>query len=166
MTDQARALVGNAKWYLGGSSSFNDVTPLLYYQRERGTDVYSGRSTNWTGKVGLIYPSDYGFATSGGSTTNRASCLGKEIYNWDSSSYSDCKNNDWLFNSNYSWTLTSYSARSESGLIIRPTAYIGYYLIYSPDVGVRPTVYLKSSVTFNDGDGSSSSPYIIDDCEE
>ena len=166
LTDQARALVGNAKWYLGGSSSFNDVTPLLYYQRERGTDVYSGRSTNWTGKVGLIYPSDYGFATSGGSTTNRASCLGKEIYNWDSSSYSDCKNNDWLFNSNYSWTLTSYSARSESGLIIRPTAYIGYYLIYSPDVGVRPTVYLKSSVAFSDGDGSSSSPYIIDDCEE
>ena len=166
MTEQARTMIGNAKWYLGGSSTFNDVTPLLYYQRERGTDVYSGRSTNWTGKVGLIYPSDYGFATSGGSTTNRTSCLGKEIYNWDSSSYSDCKNNDWLFNSNYSWTLTSYSARSESGLIIRPTAYIGYYLIYSPDVGVRPTVYLKSSVAFSDGDGSSSSPYIIDDCEE
>ena len=166
LTTTAKEMIGDAKWYLGGSSTYNDVTTPMFYTKERGTTVYSGRSTNWTGKVGLIYPSDYGFATSGGSTTNRTSCLGKEIYNWDSSSYSDCKNNDWLFNSNYSWTLTSYSARSESGLIIRPTAYIGYYLIYSPDVGVRPTVYLKSSVAFSDGDGSSSSPYIIDDCEE
>lgn len=166
LTEQARAMVGNAKWYLGGSSTYNDVTPSMYYTRERGTEVYSGRSTNWIGKVGLIYPSDYGFATSGGSTTNRASCMAKEIYNWDSSSYSDCKNNDWLVNSSYYWTLTTYSARSESGLIIRPTAYIGYYLIYSPDTAVRPVVYLKSSVAFSGGDGSSSSPYIIDDCEE
>lgn len=166
LTEQARAMIGNAKWYLGGSSTYNDVTPSMYYTRERGTEVYSGRSTNWIGKVGLIYPSDYGFATSGGSTTNRASCMAKEIYNWDSSSYSDCKNNDWLVNSNYYWTLTTYSARSESGLIIRPTAYIGYYLIYSPDTAVRPVVYLKSSVAFSGGDGSSSSPYIIDDCEE
>ena len=72
----------------------------MFYKRERGTTVYSGRSTSWTGKVGLMYPSDYGYATSGGTTTNRASCLAKEMYNWDDSSVSDCKNNDWMYNSN------------------------------------------------------------------
>ena len=44
-----------------------------------------------------MYPSDYGYATSGGSTSNRTSCLNSELYNWDSAS--DCYNNDWLYNS-------------------------------------------------------------------
>ena len=45
-----------------------------------GTTVYSERPTKWTGKIALAYPSDYGYATAGGTTTNRASCLAKELY--------------------------------------------------------------------------------------
>ena len=30
-----------------------------FYQRERGTRVYSGRQSLWEGNVGLLYPSDY-----------------------------------------------------------------------------------------------------------
>ena len=46
----------------------------MLYEKERGTTVYSERPTKWTGKIGLMYPSDYGYATSGGSTTNREAC--------------------------------------------------------------------------------------------
>ena len=79
-------MIGNAKWYLGGTANYDSSSNGLashFYKYERGTGVYSGRSTSWTGKVGLMYPSDYGYATSGGTTTNRASCLAKEIYNWN-----------------------------------------------------------------------------------
>ena len=38
-----------------------------------------------------MYPSDYGYATSGGTTKDRAACLAKEIYNWSASYFSDCK---------------------------------------------------------------------------
>ena len=54
-----------------------------------------------------MYLSDYGYATSGGATTNRASCLAKELTKWDDSSVSDCKDNDWMYNSSKSqWTIT------------------------------------------------------------
>ena len=94
LTEEAKTMISDAKWNLGGSSTYNDVTTSMFYKRERDTEVYSGRPTEWIGSIGLMYPSDYGYATSGGSTTNRESCLAKELYNWNSSSFSDCKNND------------------------------------------------------------------------
>ena len=110
LTDEAKSMIETVTWKLGGSSTNNDVTASMFYERERGTTVYSGRPTTWQGKIALMYPSDYGYATSGGSTTNREACLAKELYNWDS--YSDCKNNDWLFNSTIQWTLTPNSSYS------------------------------------------------------
>jgi hypothetical protein len=73
--------------------------------------VYSDNATTWTGKIALMYPSDYGYATSGGSITNRDTCLTLSLYNWKDSSYSDCKNNDYLYDSSYNqWTLMPYSS--------------------------------------------------------
>ena len=113
LTEEAKSMLGNAKWNLGGSSTYNDVTARMFYERERGTTVYSGHETEWIGKIGLMYPSDYGYATSGGSTTNRETCLNTELYNWNGSSVSDCKNNDWLYDSsNYQWTITPSSSYS------------------------------------------------------
>ena len=165
LSSNAKSMIDNAKWYLGGSNTYNDVTPIMFYQRERGTAVYSGRSASWIGKVGVMYPSDYGYATSGGSSTNRNSCLAKELWNWDSSSYTDCKNNDWLYKNSYSWFITPYIDNSGASYSVKSNAYVGYEYNYAPDP-VFPTVYLKSSIAFSDGDGSSSSPYIIDECEE
>ena len=111
--DTTRNAIESVVWNLGGSSTYQDVTASMFYERERGTTVYSGRPTTWTGKIALMYPSDYGYATAGGTTTNRASCLAKELYNWDGSGVSDCKNNDYLFKSAYTqWTLAPYSSYS------------------------------------------------------
>ena len=65
-----------------------------FYKNERGITVYSRRSTNWTGKVGLMYPSDFGYATSGGNRENKASCMEKELFHWYENNYTDCSNND------------------------------------------------------------------------
>ena len=64
LNDTAKSMIGDAKWYLGGTGNFYNSSNGLashFYKNERGTTVYSGRSTNWTGKVGLMYPSDYGY---------------------------------------------------------------------------------------------------------
>ena len=165
LTEKAKAMIGNAKWYLGGVANFNSSSNGLashFYKYERGTTVYSGRSTSWTGKVGLMYPSDYGYATSGGTTTNRASCLAKEMYNWDDSTVSDCKNNDWMYNSsNNQWTIS-------------PRAGFPYYvfgvlntgIVYSDradysDYAARPVVHLKSTIKVISGSGTKESPYIL-----
>ena len=150
----------DAKWYLGGSSSYNNVTSSMFYERERGTTVYSGRSTSWVGKVGLMYPSDYGYATSGGTTTDRNTCLNKKLYNWDSSDFSDCMNNDWIFNPSYQWTITPRASNSNRVFYLGNAGYVDSNSAYNT-YGVRPVVFLKSNIKIIDGDGSSSNPYIL-----
>ena len=149
-----KEMIEEVIWKLGGSSTYTTVSE--FYSYERGTDVYEGRPTEWRGKVGLMYASDYGYATSGGATTNRATCLATELSTWDS--YSNCYNNDWLFNSSYQWTLTPRSSNSSGvfyvnnyGSLISGNAYRGN--------GVRPSVYLKSNISISSGDGSESNPY-------
>ena len=165
LTGKAKAMIGDAKWYLGGTANYKSSSDGLashFYTYERGTTVYSGRSTNWTGKVGLMYPSDYGYATSGGPTTNRASCLAKEIYNWDDSSVSDCKNNDWLLLSTFwQWTITPRSDNTDGVLLVRENGYIPYG---KADVTnyVRPVVHLKSTIKVISGSGTKESPYILE----
>ena len=161
LTEKAKAMIGDAKWYLGGSSTYEDVTTPMFYTRERGTSVYSGRSTTWTGKVGLIYPSDYGYATSGGTTTNRASCLAKEIYKWTSSSVSDCKNNDWMYNSSINqWTITPRQDSASIGFDVNYTGSVIDAYAYN-DRGVWPVVHLKSTIKVISGSGTKDSPYIL-----
>ena len=161
LTDTAKSMIGDAKWYLGGSSTYNDVTPPMFYTRERGTTVYSGHSTSWIGKVGLMYPSDYGYATSGGSSTNRNSCLAKELYNWDSSGYSDCKNNDWMYNGSiWQWTMSPRAVNSNDVFFVNYAGYVNSSIAYDTFAG-RPVVYLKSTIKVISGSGTTSSPYIL-----
>ena len=123
--------------------------------------MYSGHSTSWIGKVGLMYPSDYGYATSGGSSTNRNSCLAKELYNWDSSGYSDCKNNDWMYNSNiWQWTMSPRADYSYDVFLVSSTGSVNTSFATSTNAG-RPVVYLKSTIKVISGSGTTSSPYIL-----
>ena len=146
-------------WKLGGSSTDGDVTAQMFYERERGTTVYSGRPTEWTGSIGLMYPSDYGFATSGGSTTNRNSCLAKELYNWDS--VEDCYTNSWLYDSsNIQWTLAPSASYSTYVFFVFSGGFVSQYYAGRSDA-VRPAVYLTSNVEIVSGDGTSSSPFIL-----
>ena len=158
LTEEAKSMIGDAVWNLGGSSAYDDVTASMFYEIERGTEVYSGHAA-WTGKIGLMYPSDYGYATSGGSTTDREACLNKVLYSWDSSS--ECYNNDWLYNSsNIQWTLTprvtywnSVFYVRRSGLVIDNAAYIAYV--------VSPALYLNSNVKIVSGEGTESNPFVL-----
>ena len=176
--DKLKTLISDAVWNTGSqgtaslTSNSGGLTKHFYtYERSENTGkiCMSGnycndtveRTTTWIGKLGLMYPSDYGYATSGGSTTDRAACLNKELYNWGSS-ISDCHTNDWLFNGSSQWTL-SPSAYSSS-------ANRAFSVYYSGDVhgnsayrgeGVRPVVYLLPSVGIESGDGSIGNPFIL-----
>ena len=171
--EKLKNMLGNAVWNTGASTTISQIASK-WYTEERGTRngkiCTSGnycndtvkRTTTWTGKVGLMYPSDYGYATSGGSTTDRATCLNKELYNWDGSSVSDCKNNDWLFNNSYQWTISPYapSSRASSVFSVYSSGYVtndgarNYH-------GVRPVGYLLSNTSIQSGDGSSGNPFTL-----
>ena len=151
-----KEMISNAKWNLGGTANYKTALASDWYSYERGTTVYTGRPTEWIGSIGLMYPSDYGYATSGGSTTNRASCLAKELFNWSDSSYSDCKNNDWLYSGTYQWTLTPRSDNSRS---VFPVSSNVFYFAAGTSLAVSPALYLSSNVRISGGDGSENSPF-------
>ena len=163
LTSDAKSMIGNAVWNLGGSSTDDDVTASMFYERERGTTVYTGRPTTWTGQIGLMYPSDYGYATSGGSSTDRESCLNIDLYHWyksSSPSYPDCYNNDWLYDSsNNQWTLTSDSSSSRAVFIVYNTGFVSFVNTALANEAVSPALYLSSNVIISGGTGSSSDPY-------
>ncbi|MBD9099030.1 hypothetical protein EGP98_05520 [bacterium] len=165
LKDNTKSMIGDAKWYLGGTSYYTSSSNGLasnWYKYERGTTVvYSGRSTNWTGKVGLMYPSDYGYATSGGNSTNRASCMAKELYHWNDSSYSDCKNNDWLLDTSYpQWTMSPFADRSSSVFDVVNTGFV-YNDNADNAFACRPVIHLKSTIKVISGSGTTSSPFIL-----
>ena len=161
--DSTRNAIESVVWNLGGTESYTSASNGLashFYGYERGTTVYSGRPTTWTGKVGLMYPSDYGYATSGGSTTNRAACLAKELYNWKNSDVSDCKNNDYLFKSSYyQWTLVHNSSSSDVVFGVNAKGYVSNNGVRGTG-GVLPAAFLKFNILISEvGNGSSESPF-------
>ena len=165
--------IANAKWHLGGASSsnYNTLTAEGIYTQERNTSaIYSGNPSSVYAKIGLMYPSDYGYATVGGTTTNKSSCRAKAVYGYDTA---DCKNNDWLFTSQATswgsniteWLLSPYSSSSSYAAGLRSSGYVGLDGNYVGNslFAVRPTFYLDSSVLkiVGTGDGSSTNPYRI-----
>ncbi len=143
-------------WNIGGSSTYDDVTSSLFYERERGTVVYDGKPATWIGNVGLMYPSDYGYATDGGSL-GRQLCLSDPLYNWNN--YSDCYESDWLFRfSNHQWSISSLSTDSIYAFNIRDNGIVSRYIVNGIRL-VSPVVFLNSSIKIISGTGSSSDPY-------
>ncbi len=152
-----RNMIANVKWYLGGYSS-TSATAEAFYGYERGSTVYSGRPIEWEGKIGLMYPSDYGYSV-------LASSCARTTY-LDSYNTSTCAGESWLYGQGFEWTLTPYSSDSNgvfyvyihgnvlsSGHVYDDSAHYGF--------SARPVLYLDSSVYVKDGNGTMADPYII-----
>ena len=138
---------------------FYQWTFSQWYSYERGTNTYENAPTTWTGMIGLMYPSDFGYATSGGSTKDRITCLNDTGSPWANPAFIDCLNNDFLYKSNNSddWVLTTKKANGEILSITHNQFFINGPA--SSDNSIRPTLFLKSSISISGGTGSSSDPY-------
>ena len=141
----------NAIWYLGGHNT-TDIQPKDMYEYERGTTVYSTdiAKTEWTGPVGLIYPSDYGYAA------DRTQCT-ETLNNYDNKT---CTSNNWLYKNSYYWTKSPHSGFSYGVFGVSSSGRASSYTTYNAD-GVWPAVYLKSNVLIDGGTGTSTDPYIL-----
>ena len=138
--------IANVSWKLSGYSATNITSKTLY------TTEINNITKTYTGKIGLMYPSDYGFAASPDYWTTN-------IGNYNSAA----KNKDWLFQSVDEWLLFTYTNDSN---------YI-WYLISSGDVrcdnggnvsnskAVYPSFYLSSDATYASGTGSQTDPIKI-----
>ena len=155
--DTTRNMIEDSTYYLGGGSS-SGIYSNASLTMERGTTVYSGssngitRTTRWTGKIGLMYPSDYGYAT------DFTKCV-QNLYNYD---ISTCKSNDWLYyNSNNQWLLTPTSSSARGVWFVRLDGDVssGDNAYYAYEV--RPVLHLDSVLVIESGSGTEADPYRI-----
>ena len=158
-------MISTSIWNLGGNTYNDPITPpyvlstKVQYEAERGTVTYqNSRATTWTGKIGLMYASDYGYAsTDTECQTNLRAGYTYTNNTWDYTK-PKCKNNNWLFNNEHQWTLSPYS--SQESWVFGVWADGGVSNEASNNnLGVRPTLYLKSDVVISGGTGTESNPY-------
>ena len=160
--DATRNAIEEVVWNLGGTDAYDTSTASMFYTAERGTTVYTGRPTIWTGKIGLMYPSDYGYATSGGTTKDRAACLAKELFSWSSSDFSDCLENDYLDHSSryeYRWTLVPTATYAHGVFGVIKSGFVNAIYASETYFKVQPVLFLKSNIFLNTGTGAKSDPY-------
>ena len=161
-TDDAKRLVSDAAWSLNGLADYAVPNAIVekIYTSERFDPVPEGNAEIWVGKVALMYPSDYGYATSGGNNKDRSTCLAEFIYNWGNPENSDCIDNNWL-NGLPKWTLTLHSRYTTAAFCV--SCYRPIDSDYSSDTTnhVFPTIYLRADAKIESGSGAKEQPYIL-----
>jgi len=156
LSDIVKDDVQSVVWNLGGYqySTFKTQYTNDWYKLERGTEKYGSNPTTWSGKVALMYPSDYGYAT------DLARC-NKYLYNYqdDTNSYA-CKTNNWIYNGDYQWFLTPNATYSNNTSGVNLHGAGNNYYAYRV-TGVKPTLYLKADAGIIEGKGTTDKPYIM-----
>ena len=145
-----RNLISETKYYLEGSNTFSIYSNQMY-DYERGKAVFTGRPTEWTGKVGLAYPSDYGYAADFRSCT-------QDLDNYNNSA---CTSKNWMkaiIAPNYGALINPHSDVSYSIWRINQNGGVGYNTA-STVYGITPVIYLDPKLVIKSGTGTSSSPY-------
>ena len=159
LTEKAKSYITTSRYYLGGYNNSNGVMTNQFYAYERGTTRYdTNRPLYWDGYVGLMYPSDFGYAAGNTCVT------GTDPYNYDGG----CKNKDWLWmttSSDYSnsaeWLMSPDSGNSINAFIVNSSGFVFISINVFGAISVRPVFYLNSSASISEGEGTSAAPYIL-----
>lgn len=152
-------------WDLGGMryDDHANYTRINMYNFERSITTPSSNPTTWTGAIGLMYPSDYGYATSSTNTV----CDTTSMYNWISEDIvqAECRDKNWLYKKqNNQWTIIPASDSGWNVFYIHTYGHLnnaGTSLDYSSS----PVLYLKSNIRIMDGEGTKEKPFQLIETE-
>ena len=142
--DATRNAISDFEWLINPiTTELISAYPNDIYENE----INSG-TTTWTGRVGIMYLSDYAYATDLSKCSN-------VIADYSNSS---CSSNNWLKSSSDEWTISNYNNNYEQIYYIGTDGSINTdnFLI---EHNFRPTLYLKSEQTFQGGTGTLADPY-------
>ena len=157
--DTTRNLIEETTYYTRGYNSSGIYVGAMYDKERVSGTVITGvtptRTLTWTGKVAILYPSDYGYAAD-------LSLCQQTLINYNNST---CTANNWMKNivtnngANYGWLLTPYSGIAYYAWIVYSSGLVNYRNLASYAGGVVPVLSLTSELDIGSGTGTSSSPY-------
>ena len=157
------------KWITGGLTYKSSYTPKQVYDKEVGNEKLAVGANNcydadfnsgsracteedlfYTDQIGLMYASDYEYASYPNVWKNQ---IGDEGNNLD-----DKKANNWMYMGLYDWTISRASDAGKLAWHVYNTGYTEYHYVVG-NYAIRPSFYLSSNTKLASGDGSKDSPY-------
>ncbi len=142
-------LIAETTWHLGGMTS-NSNTAKAFYDGERNNAGYGSNSTTYSDEIGLMYPSDYGYAASPDAW----------VTNLNGYNNSTITSNNWMYMGLFEWTITPISVSSNLVFYVTGSGNLpgsNAHNVYA----ARPVFYLESNVELNGGSGTLSDPYTL-----
>ena len=148
--------IATTTWKVGGNTYDNiaNTIPSKTYQNEivnpDATNT-TDNATTYNAKIGLMYISDYGFATTPSAWT-------RELYNyWQE----DIPSNNWMYMGLWEWTISRDSDNSYYVFSVGSAGDLGHVFIAPGRYAGRASFNLVSSITYKSGSGTMSDPIII-----
>ena len=143
-------MVDDVTWKISGHSSSN-ITAREMYNAEIANSTKTYGSSDGISKIGLLYVSDYGFAAAPSAWTTKMS-------SYNSSSITSV---NWLYLGVAEWTISPLSSDSVAVLQLGSQGNPDSYFTSSYGYGIRPVLYLESSIKYLKGTGTEISPLIL-----
>ena len=140
-------LIAETTWHLGGMT-LGAYTAKAFYNGERNNAGYGSNPTTYSDEIGLMYPSDYGYAASPDAWTT----------NLNDYNNSTITSNNWMYMGLMEWTITPYSSFSSVVFYVNNYGFL-YDSSANRGYAARPVFYLESNVEISGGSGTSSDPY-------
>ena len=139
--------IANHTWQVGGNTKENigTATPKTAYTNEI---VSPASNTTYNTKIGLMYVSDYGYATS-------PSNWNRDLFDYGSTTV---RNNNWMYMGLEEWTITRRSDNTNYAFYVVIAGRVNNGVNH---LGVRPSFYLNSNVTLTGGSGTQTDPFTI-----
>ena len=162
LSSNSKSLVDKAKYYLGGYKTYTKTSVDMYsYERKiknsTSNEFYYGTNPNsFVGNIGLMYVSDYGYASS--------NCENKKLYDFNdpANDLRGCNNTNWLYNIKANeWLLPQGAVTNNYAFLLYSDGRINTQYINQYIIAVRPVLYLKSSTKITGGSGTSTNPYTL-----
>ena len=165
--ETSKGLIDYHTWNTGAIEYETTTDTIKFYKAERGRlngkICYGGspcndaiiRTTTWTGYIGLPYATDWAYASG-------ENICETNMQTQDSSNAYVCKNNNWIYQKSDIRIISSI-----------PNLYTALYVWVVSEIGsiqnanasethsIFPTLYLKSNVLIDSGNGTSSNPYTL-----
>ena len=189
LDETSKNLIDNHTWKTGAinmgdvyDSTTESYDTVEFYKAERGSvngKICNGgdycndtvtRKTEWTGYIGLPYPTDYAYASSESDCETNMNAGYNATASSDDEAFANmtCKKNNWMHHGttmdieDATWFISPLANPSDANNVwgVYGVGLTGFGRAANP-LSVFPTIYLKSNILIESGTGTSSDPYIL-----
>ena len=145
-------MIEDATWKVSGhSTGYLTASEMYKVEITNATKTYDA-------KIGLMYVSDYGFATS-------PSAWATTLDNYDGNDANGTliTTINWMYMGYYEWAMTPYTSKSITVFYLdnKGSVYYTERETSSSGFGTRPVLYLKASALYAGGFGTKNSPITL-----